>query len=90
MEALRGLNHACAVVMVTTDKVYANREWDFGYREDDRRGHDPYSASKLLSSWRLQLAIQLLWIWSPQNPYLRIATARAGNVIGGGDWAVGA
>ena len=90
MEALKGLNHACAVVMVTTDKVYANREWDFGYREDDRLGgHDPYSASKAavelaIASWRSSFCGS----GRHQNPYLRIATARAGNVIGGGDWAV--
>ena len=47
LEALRPLQHPCSVVMVTTDKVYANREWDWGYREVDRLGgHDPYSASK--------------------------------------------
>ena len=90
LEALMGLNHTCAVVMVTTDKVYANREWDFGYREEDRLGgHDPYSASKAavelaVSSWRNSFCGS----GGHQNPYLRIATARAGNVIGGGDWAV--
>ena len=46
LEALRPLQHPCAVVMVTTDKVYENREWAYGYREPDRLGgHDPYSAS---------------------------------------------
>ena len=58
LEALRPLEQPCAVVMVTTDKVYANREWDYGYREEDRLGgHDPYSASKAagelaIASWR--------------------------------------
>ena len=90
LEALKDLNHDCAVVMVTTDKVYANREWDFGYREEDRLGgHDPYSASKAavelaVSSWRTSFCGS----GAHQTPYLRIATARAGNVIGGGDWAV--
>ncbi|MCB4389452.1 CDP-glucose 4,6-dehydratase [Synechococcus sp. MU1617] len=89
LEALKGLNHACAVVMVTTDKVYANCEWDFGYREEDRLGgHDPYSASKAavelaISSWRSSFCGS----GGHQTPYLKIATARAGNVIGGGDWA---
>ena len=89
LEAIKGLNHACAVVMVTTDKVYANREWDFGYREEDRLGgHDPYSASKAavelaISSWRSSFCGS----GDHQTPHLRIATARAGNVIGGGDWA---
>ena len=89
LETLRPLAHPCAVVMVTTDKVYANREWEWGYRESDQLGgHDPYSASKaamelLVASWRASFC-------GPgphQTPHLAIATARAGNVIGGGDWA---
>ncbi len=89
LEALRPLQHPCAVVMVTTDKVYENREWAYGYREPDRLGgHDPYSASKAgaeiaIASWRTSFCGQ----GSHQTPHLRIATARAGNVIGGGDWA---
>lgn len=89
LEALRCLRHPCSVVMVTTDKVYANREWDWGYREGDRLGgHDPYSASKaavelMVSSWRASFCGSA----SHQTSMLAIATARAGNVIGGGDWA---
>jgi CDP-glucose 4,6-dehydratase len=89
LEALKPLSHPCAVVMVTTDKVYENREWLYGYRETDRLGgHDPYSASKAamelaVSSWRDSFCGSV----SHQTPYLAIATARAGNVIGGGDWA---
>jgi CDP-glucose 4,6-dehydratase len=89
LEALKHLENPCAVVMVTTDKVYANREWDYGYREDDRLGgHDPYSASKAaaelaIASWRSSFCGQA----AHQTPHLVIATARAGNVIGGGDWA---
>ncbi len=89
LEALKPLQHPCAVVMVTTDKVYENREWDYGYREADRLGgHDPYSASKAsaelaIASWRSSFCGQR----AHQTPHLRIATARAGNVIGGGDWA---
>ena len=89
LEALKSLKKPCAVVMVTTDKVYANQEWNYGYREDDRLGgHDPYSASKAaaelaISSWRSSFCGKA----SHQTPYLSIATARAGNVIGGGDWA---
>jgi CDP-glucose 4,6-dehydratase len=89
LEALKQLHHHCAVVMVTTDKVYANREWDFGYREEDRLGgHDPYSSSKAaaelaIASWRASFC--------GSDPHqisnLAISTARAGNVIGGGDWA---
>ena len=90
LEALKPLQHSCAVVMVTTDKVYENREWVYGYRELDRLGgHDPYSASKAgaeiaIASWRSSFCGKS----SHQTPYLRIATARAGNVIGGGDWSL--
>ncbi len=89
LDALHSLNHHCAVVMITTDKVYANREWDYGYRENDELGgHDPYSASKAaaeiaIASWRASFVGNN----SHQTPHLSIATARAGNVIGGGDWA---
>jgi CDP-glucose 4,6-dehydratase len=89
LEALRPLKHQCAVVMITTDKVYANREWVYGYRETDRLGgNDPYSASKAaaelaIASWRDSFCGD----GPHQTPYLRIATARAGNVIGGGDWS---
>ena len=89
LEALKPLEHLCAVVMVTTDKVYENREWLYGYRENDPLGgHDPYSASKAaaeiaIASWRASFCGTA----PHQTPHLRIATARAGNVIGGGDWA---
>jgi CDP-glucose 4,6-dehydratase len=75
---------ACAVVVVTTDKVYRNREWAYPYREDDALGgHDPYSASKAAAE---------LVVASYRDSFLSaqgtaVATARAGNVIGGGDWA---
>jgi CDP-glucose 4,6-dehydratase len=89
LEAVRPLDHPCAVVMVTTDKVYENREWCYGYRETDRLGgHDPYSASKAgaelaIASWRASFCGSA----PHQTSHLAIATARAGNVIGGGDWA---
>ena len=89
LEALKPMQHPCAVVMVTTDKVYENQEWIYGYRENDRLGgHDPYSASKAaaelaIASWRVSFCGKD----KHQTPYLAIATARAGNVIGGGDWA---
>lgn len=90
LAALQSLSHTCAVVMVTTDKVYENREWLYGYRETDALGgRDPYSASKAamelaVASWRSSFCGDA----PHQNPHLAIATARAGNVIGGGDWAV--
>jgi CDP-glucose 4,6-dehydratase len=89
LEALRHLQHRCSVVMVTTDKIYANKEWNYGYRENDRiGGHDPYSASKAaaelaIDSWRSSFC----GFAAHQTPYLAVGTARAGNVIGGGDWA---
>ena len=89
LETLRSLQHSCAVVLVTTDKVYANQEWEWGYREEDQLGgHDPYSASKaamelMTASWRASFCGTA----SHQTPHLALATARAGNVIGGGDWA---
>jgi len=89
LEALKPLQTPCAVVMVTTDKVYANQEWDYGYRESDRLGgHDPYSASKAaaelaIASWRTSFCGAA----AHQTQHIAIATARAGNVIGGGDWA---
>jgi CDP-glucose 4,6-dehydratase len=85
LEAIRALDKPCVAVLITTDKVYQNNEWEFSYRESDRLGgHDPYSASKaaselVISSWRQSY-------FGPGSP-VRIASARAGNVIGGGDWA---
>ncbi len=84
LEALRRLEKPCAAVLVTTDKCYENREWVHGYREEDPLGgHDPYSASKAgaeiaISAWRRS--------FFARHP-VRVASARAGNVIGGGDWA---
>ncbi|WP_051411036.1 CDP-glucose 4,6-dehydratase [Synechococcus sp. CC9616] len=89
LEAIKPLRHPCSVVMVTTDKVYENREWDHGYREMDRLGGlDPYSASKAaaelaIASWRASFC----GLAAHQTSHLAISTARAGNVIGGGDWA---
>lgn len=84
LEALRGVDTVRAVVNVTTDKVYRNLEWAWPYREDDALGgHDPYSASKAASE---------LVSASYRDAFLAkrgvaVATARAGNVIGGGDWS---
>lgn len=86
LDALRGLESVRAVVMVTTDKVYHNREQAYPYREDDALGgHDPYSASKAASE---------IVAASYRDAFLKdqgvaVASARAGNVIGGGDWSEG-
>lgn len=84
LEAARQLNKLCAVVCVTTDKCYENKEWVHGYREEDPLGgYDPYSSSKAaaeiaIAAWRRS--------FFKAHP-VKIASARAGNVIGGGDWA---
>jgi CDP-glucose 4,6-dehydratase len=85
LEALRALDKPCAAVLVTTDKVYQNQEWEFGYRETDPLGgHDPYSASK--AATELAVACWRRSYLNGASP-ARIASARAGNVIGGGDWS---
>ncbi len=85
LEALRGLRKKCSAVIVTSDKVYANSEWVWGYRETDRiGGTDPYSASKGATEIALR---SFLSSFFPRNGQTSVAIARAGNVIGGGDWA---
>ena len=85
LDALRGQSKPCGVVCVTTDKCYENREWLYGYREEDRLGgYDPYSASKAAA----EIAIDSYRRSFFANHPVKIASARAGNVIGGGDWAV--
>jgi CDP-glucose 4,6-dehydratase len=84
LEGVRRAGSCRACVVVTSDKCYENREWSWGYREDEAMGgHDPYSASKgaaeiLTASWRRSFL---------EKEGIPTATARAGNVIGGGDWA---
>lgn len=85
LEAARTCPAVRAAVVVTTDKCYENRDWPWGYRECDRLGgHDPYSASKacaelVTAAWRES--------YGRAGDAPLLATARAGNVIGGGDWA---
>ena len=85
LEAARQTACAKSIVVVTTDKCYDNKEWAWGYREDEPiGGHDPYSNSKGCAE---------LVTSAYRNSYMQaqgkgVATARAGNVIGGGDWAV--
>lgn len=85
LEAIRQTPSVQAAVMITTDKCYENKEWVYGYRETDPMGgHDPYSASKgaaelVISSYRRSF-------FSNGKP-AAIASGRAGNVIGGGDWS---
>jgi CDP-glucose 4,6-dehydratase len=84
LEAVRQTPGVKAVVIVTSDKCYENKEWEWGYRENEPMGgHDPYSSSKgcaelVASAYRRSFL---------QSQGVAVATARAGNVIGGGDWA---
>jgi CDP-glucose 4,6-dehydratase len=88
LEATRNIDSVRAVVLITTDKVYDNRETNEPYREvDSLGGHDPYSASKAAAE--IVAASYRASFFSTENGHsARIATARAGNVIGGGDWAL--
>jgi len=86
LEAIRLSGHACTVVVITTDKCYENREWLHSYREEDAMGgYDPYSASKGCAE--LVVAAYRRSFFSSPDSKVRLASARAGNVIGGGDWA---
>lgn len=87
LEALRHLDNLKSIVVVTTDKCYENKEWDWGYRENDPMGgYDPYSSSKgcaelVTSAYRRSF-------YQNGDGAIGLASARAGNVVGGGDWAL--
>jgi len=89
LDAVRALDKLCTVILITTDKVYENKEWHYPYRENDSLGgYDPYSASKacaelIISSYRNSFFNVQKYSTHKKS----IASARAGNVIGGGDWA---
>jgi CDP-glucose 4,6-dehydratase len=84
LDALRGQGSVKAAVLITTDKVYKNQEWPYPYREiDTLGGHDPYSASKAAAE--IVAATYRDAFLAEQG--VAVATARAGNVIGGGDWS---
>lgn len=88
LEAVRRVGGVKSVVNVTTDKVYENREWLWGYREPDTLGgHDPYSNSKACSEL---VTSSFRDSFFPESAYAQhgvaLGSARAGNVIGGGDW----
>lgn len=86
LEAVRLGDQPCTVVCITTDKCYENREWLHAYREEDPMGgHDPYSASK--GAAEIGIASYRRSFFSGSNSKVRLASARAGNVIGGGDWS---
>ncbi|NCB38071.1 MAG: CDP-glucose 4,6-dehydratase [Erysipelotrichia bacterium] len=84
LESARNCSALKAVICITTDKCYENKEWHWGYRENDALGgHDPYSASKAAAEIAIA-SYRKAFFSAPQMPLL--ASARAGNVIGGGDW----
>jgi CDP-glucose 4,6-dehydratase len=84
LDAVRACDSVRAVVVVTSDKCYENRDLERGYRESDPLGgHDPYSSSKACAEL-LTSAYRRSFFCAPDSP--RVASARAGNVIGGGDW----
>ncbi|MEQ8352767.1 MAG: CDP-glucose 4,6-dehydratase [Leptospiraceae bacterium] len=85
MEALKGLEDPAVAVMITSDKVYDNVEWVWGYRETDALGgKDPYSASKSMAEIAIKSYLKSLL---HEKGTLKVGIGRAGNVIGGGDWA---
>jgi CDP-glucose 4,6-dehydratase len=84
LESARKVSSVRAIVNVTTDKCYQNREWEWGYRENERMGgSDPYSSSKACAEL-ISEAYRKSFL---AERGIGLATARAGNVIGGGDWA---
>jgi CDP-glucose 4,6-dehydratase len=88
LEAIRSAPSVRAAVVVTSDKCYENREWVWGYREEDPLGgHDPYSASKGAAEIVCGAYGRSYFNPAGRGPHPGFATARAGNVIGGGDWA---
>lgn len=89
LNAIRHLHKKCAVVLITTDKVYENKEWIYPYRENDTLGgYDPYSSSKAASEILIKSYRQSFFNQKEHSQHQKgIAVARAGNVIGGGDWS---
>ena len=88
LESVKNYSKPLVVLMITSDKVYQNVEWAYGYRETDRiGGEDPYSASKGMAELAIK-AYYKSYFGVKENYNVRIGIARAGNVIGGGDWAI--
>lgn len=89
LDGVRALQKKCDVVLITTDKVYHNNEWDYPYREVDRLGgYDPYSASKACAELVIDSYRNSFFNLKTYDQHQKaIAVGRAGNVIGGGDWS---
>jgi CDP-glucose 4,6-dehydratase len=89
LEAVRATPSVRAVVVVTSDKCYRNEEWVWGYRETDRLGgHDPYSGSKGAAELAVEAYRSSFFDPDRDPAAAAVGTGRAGNVVGGGDWAV--
>ena len=87
LESLRLLERKCACILITSDKCYSNKEWAWGYRENDTLGGpDPYSASKACAELAIKSYVKSFFN-AQNNSLVKISSARAGNVIGGGDWS---
>jgi len=86
LEALRKAEGVLAAIMMTTDKVYRNNEWEWAYRENDALGgHEPYGLSKAMAE--MAIAQYRDGFFAGQPAAARLVSVRAGNVIGGGDWS---
>lgn len=87
LNALRSIKKSCVAIFITSDKCYENMEWLWGYRETDRLGGvDPYSSSKAAAEVAISSFVKSYFF--PRLQPIAIASARAGNVIGGGDWSL--
>ena len=85
LDAIKNFDKKCICVLISSDKCYQNKEWVWGYRESDRLGgKDVYSASKAAGEILFQAYYKSFF---ENHPFVSIATGRAGNVVGGGDWA---
>lgn len=86
LECLKTLKNECTAILITSDKCYENIEWEWGYKETDRLGgRDIYSGSKGAAEIIFHAYQQSFF--TNKNHHIKLATGRAGNVIGGGDWA---
>ena len=84
LESIKSLTKSCVAIFITSDKVYKNQEWPWGYRETDMLGgFDPYSASKAAAELAIRSYVKTYF---NDNSNIKIGIGRAGNVIGGGDW----
>ena len=88
LESIRKSQYSTTCLCITSDKCYENREWDYAYRENDSLGgYDPYSASKAAAEIVIASYRKSFFSQGKENSRVSLSSARAGNIIGGGDWA---